>query len=144
MRHADSENFWRVKDHERPITEEGRKSAFKVCHPAQHCGLCLYPTTAALPTLQQQDKLKGVALHGAKLWHRILHSCVGADALRVGVALGLAALSCIPLCSGGCRLHVSCLQAAVSCKVAWAAHWLPSGLDSFKSLIRQPVSFLSY
>ena len=67
MRHADSENFWRVKDHERPITEEGRKSAFKVCQSTQHCGLCFVPSAAAPPGLQQHDKREGAALHGAKL-----------------------------------------------------------------------------
>ncbi len=65
MRHADSENFWRVKDHERPITEEGRKSAFKVRQSVQHCGLCLLPTTAVLPSLQRYENLEGAALHGA-------------------------------------------------------------------------------
>ena len=36
---------------------------------------------------------------------------------------------------GGCHLHASCLQAAVR----W--HGLPGSLNSFKSLIRQLVSF---
>ena len=67
MRHADSENFWPVKDHERPITEEGRKSAFKVCQLTRHCSLRLLLTAAAPPNLQQYDKLKGAALHGATL-----------------------------------------------------------------------------
>ena len=82
MRHADSENFWRVKDHERPITEEGRKSAFKVCQSAQHCGLSSLPSGCWSPKLQQYDELKGTGLHGAKLQHRAPHSSVGAAVFR--------------------------------------------------------------
>ena len=42
MRHADSENFWRVKDHERPITEEGRQSAFKVWQNQDSIVACIW------------------------------------------------------------------------------------------------------
>eukprot|EP00891_Asterochloris_glomerata_P000341 jgi/Astpho2/341/e_gw1.00010.106.1_t len=74
MRHADSENFWRVKDHERPITEEGRKSAFKVAKQLQEHGWLpsVIMCSNSLRTQQTLDSMKDAvdALYNAEAHFR--------------------------------------------------------------------------